>query len=421
MKNFIKIATITFGTLVVFSLANAQSSSNARSVGMSDAYMCLAVGSEAVSFNPANLSFPMQYSTTVNLFGIGGQIANNSISNSEYNYFNGRTLTENDKSSLLATIPADGLLLNGNASAHAMGFSYKSFALNAQLSTSLNGSVSKDLLDLALNGNKFNKTYAFQPGEAEGIAFGQIAVGYGMALPVKNQIIQHAGLGVTLKYLKGYSYFDLDESDINTITQITSAEASGNISIREAKGGHGYAVDIGTILTLNRSRFAIVVKNMSSIVQWNNNTQTTKYSFLLEEENAEKLFTGELSAGSLFSTTDTTFVINSFSTKLPMALHVGYLYPFRTILLAAELAHEFKHSLPTQTPRFSLGLEYRPNPHFHVRAGSRLSKNYGFSTSLGIGVLSGIVRWDIAVRLYNAIVPQSSKGFSFATSLVLRI
>jgi hypothetical protein len=420
MNRFDKFLVLVLLMLTI-NRVHPQSTSNARSLGMSDSYICLAVGSEAAFFNPANLSFPMRYSTTIHLFGVGGSVANNSLNIKDYFEYTGATLSTADKESFLAKITDENLFINGSASAHAFGFSYKNFALTTQLNAQLYGSISKTAWDLALNGNELNRQYNFVPTEGEAMTFGQIVVSYGLTLPIKNTFIQHAGVGASLKYLNGTSYFDITESIINTTTSMTSADAFGTISARNATGGHGYAVDVGTIMTIKKSRVGIVLKNISSTCLWDTGTKLKKYSFQLEETNAEKIFTGDLTADSLFSTTDTTSALSSFSTQLLTEIHIGYLYPFKKILIAAEVAHQLNANVVVQTPKYSVGLEYRPISNIHIRTGAQLRKNWGYSTSLGFGLLFGIVRWDVAVKLYDAILPQNSKGLSFATSLLLRI
>jgi len=222
--------------------------------------------------------------------------------------------------------------------------------------------------------------------------------------------------------LRGFSYYNVAESAVYTKTEISNADAFGNILFNESTGGNGYGMDLGSTIHLNKSRVAVVLENAVSQLIWNEDTKSTQYHFQLEEENAEKFFTSELDGDSLFTSTDTSWVRDDIYTNLPTILRVGYLYPYKKLLFAAEWTQGFRETaLSSKTPRVAIGIEYQPGTHFHLRIGSRISKEYGLSTSWGLGILSGIVRWDVGVRLYDALLPKLSKGLSIATSLILRI
>jgi hypothetical protein len=66
--------------------------SNPRSTGLAGAYIGLARGTDASSWNPANLGLSAENRGSINLLCFGVELYNNSFSLGQYNQYNGSSL-----------------------------------------------------------------------------------------------------------------------------------------------------------------------------------------------------------------------------------------------------------------------------------------------------------------------------------------
>lgn len=391
-------------------------------MALADAYSCMAFGVDAVSFNPANLSYKLPYPVTVKLLGIGGFVANNAFTVDDYNYFNGRYLTDADKSKFLKAIPDKGLSVSSLTQLQTLGFSYKQFAFSATVIAGGQSSFARELFEVALFGNELNRAYTFTPASGKAIALAEYAVSHGISLPIKTPAIFHWGVGYTLKYFQGYSVYQIDDSLARTLTTIAEASAAGSFFSRQAKGGGGFGIDIGTVLNVKKSRFSLAVQNAYSTLKWDKKAEQTRLSFKLDETNIENVFVENAQIDSLFSTTDTTMATAPFQSTVAPTLRFGFLHPFSRVRVSAEYIRPFEKSALYQTgARLGLGLEYQPLRTVQLRAGLAAGKDFGFAHSYGVGFLLGVLRWDLAFQLHEGMLPMSSKGMSFATTFLLRI
>lgn len=416
------LVCIFFSAITINNLYPAQDLSNARSMALGGAYSCLALGAEAPLYNPANLSLRTKFPLTVTLLGAGIGLSNNSFNLSLYNRYNGNFLTDASKTDILNRIPGEGLSVNSVADAHALGIGYGPFAFSARLKIGLKSLISSEMIDLLLNGNQLNKVYSFKPLTVDAIALGEYAVSFGQKINTGISDINHLGVGVSFKYLRGYSYAGTMQSYAHSLTDYTSAEASGRLLANQATGGNGYGIDIGSTVTfLYRWRASLSIENVLSNLHWNTGTESHAYDFELKAANADDLFNGHVDTDSIFVSSDSSYAIPAFDTRLPTILRVGVLRPVGRILLAFEWEQGFENSaLSSKKALFVCGAEYRPLRFFHLRAGTSLGGKFGWANSLGFGLVLGTIRWDFAARSFNGFFTPSARGIGFGTSLIFR-
>ncbi|NIA31643.1 MAG: hypothetical protein GWP06_17255 [Actinobacteria bacterium] len=403
-------------------LYSAQDLSNARSMAMGGAYSCLALGAEAPLYNPANLSLRTKYPLTVTLLGAGFGLSNNSFNLSLYNRYNGNFLTDASKTDILNRIPKDGLSVYSVADAHVLGIGYGQLAFTARLKVGLNGSIGREMIDLLLNGNQLNKVYSFKPFSGDEIALGEYAVSFGQKFDLGMKNISHFGVGISVKYLKGYSYAGTLESHAQSLTDYTSAEASGRLLANQATGGSGYGIDIGSTMTfLYRWRASLSVENVLSNLRWNTGTESHTFDFELKATNADELFNGHVETDSILVSSDSSFAIPAFNTRLPAILRLGILRAVGRFLIAFEWEQGFENSaFAGKKALFAIGTEYRLLRFFHLRAGTSLGGKFGWANSLGFGFVFGTIRWDFAARSFNGFFTPSARGIGLGTSLIFR-
>lgn len=403
-------------------LYSAQDFSNARSMALGGAYSCLALGAEAPLYNPGNLSLRTKYPLTVTLLGTGIGLSNNTLNLSLYNRYNGNFLTDASKTDILNRIPKDGLSVYSVADAHVLGIGYGSLAFTARLKAGLRSSIGRETIDLLLNGNQLNKVYSFKPISGDEIILGEYAVSFGQKFDLGMKDINHFGVGISVKYLKGYSYTGTLQSHAQSLTDYSSAEASGRLLANQASGGNGYGIDIGSTVTfLYRWRASLSIENVFSNLHWNTGTESHAYDFELKATNADELFNGHVDTDSIFVSSDSSFAIPAFNTRLPAILRLGILRAFGRLLIAFEWEQGFENSaLASKKSLFACGAEYRPLRFFHLRAGTSLGGKFGWANSLGFGFVFGTIRWDFAARSFNGFFTPSAHGIGIGTSLIFR-
>ena len=156
--------------------------SSARAMAMGGAYIGLAKGVYAPLYNPANIGLSGYRQTGLELAGIGAEISNNSFTLSDYNSYTGAILTDNDKSTILGKIPAQGLKITADIEASVMSLSLGSFVLSLNGSAATEVNLGKDALELFLEGNGLADTFSLDGMYSEAIAFASAGLSYGTTL-----------------------------------------------------------------------------------------------------------------------------------------------------------------------------------------------------------------------------------------------
>ena len=144
--------------LILIASASGAGWNDAVSIGMAGSYTAVARGYDAIGFNPANLGLSNQPGTQLQLFALGSTLINNSFSMGDYEQYNGAYLSESDKREILSKIPSGGLEFTGNTAASALSFARGPIAFSATVEAAGQGSLSRDVVDLAFFGNRIGET-----------------------------------------------------------------------------------------------------------------------------------------------------------------------------------------------------------------------------------------------------------------------
>ncbi|MFQ5823305.1 MAG: DUF5723 family protein [bacterium] len=419
MKNRFTKYRVILTTLSVFAvfakstLLFAQSGiSNARSVAMGGAYTALARGVEAPAWNPANLALSGENIYHFNLISVGVGFHNNSFSKKQYNLYNGRFLTPEDKQNILTSIPSQGLRVDFDTEVQAMSISLGSFAFTATGLAASDFTLSKDIVDLVLNGNEFNRTYNI--GATGGEGWGISSFGLSAAFPISIPAFHEFTLGASFKYLKGFAYGKVKEASSTIMTEVDGIHGTGRVVIDRALGGSGLAFDFGTAASLNKKwSMSLSVTNLFNFINWGYETKRFTYAFTADSLSIEKIEDTDID--SVFSDSKQTTDIESFNTTLPSELRLGIARTTKRLLLAVDIVQGLKKRAGVSTtPKIALGTELRLIHFFPMRAGFSIGGKRGFSSSAGFALDFSIFSWDFAVSNQGGLFSGRGLGVAFA-------
>jgi hypothetical protein len=384
---------------------------NARSIAMAGSYTAVARGYEAIRINPANLGLSEGSGNSLQIFGIGSVINNNAFSMGDYSRYNGAYLTDSDKRDILSKIPDDGLRFRGNSAASALSFSIGKLAISTSVEASGSGELSKDIVELAFFGNKIGQTVDISDSDGEALAHIDLNVGYGRK--VMSYPWGDVTAGVNVKYMYGLAYFDVKDVEASAVTQADGIDSDGRVTVRSAKGGSGFGVDIGGAATyLGDWVFSAGIRNFISTISWSRDAEEKVYTYRVESLTAETA-----DADSTVVSDETTRDIGSFSTSLAPQLNLGAAHEIGKFLIASDIKFGLRDKAGVSTtPEISVGTECHYINFLPVRAGIGLGGINGASLGLGAGLRLSAFSFDFAWASSGTVTPTMGKGGSLAIS-----
>ncbi len=388
--------------------------SNARSVAMGGAYTAIARGIESPSWNPANLALSGKNKYHFNLVSLGLGLNNNSFDKNQYGLYNGKYLTSEDKQNILASIPTEGLRFDLGTEVQALGLAFGPLALNATGFAVSDLTLSKEIVDLVLNGNEFDRVYNIGDTEGEGWAASSFGVSLGIPI-IKNANFEFA-VGGSIKYLRGFAYAKVKEATTTMSTDFDGLQTNGRVVIDRAFGGSGFAIDVGTAAQAGNWSLSLGLSNFSSHINWNKETKSFIYEFSADSVSVETIADSDID--SLFSDSEQTVAIEPFTTKLPAELRFGIARATKRFTFGVDFRQAFKKAPGVSTkPRFALGAEFRLIQFFPLRSGVAFGGKQGFTPSAGFAFDFSVFSWDFAVASPGGF---SGKGLAFAYNWMFR-
>ena len=417
MLRFVAVSVLLFG--VLSGAAHGLNDNEARAVGLAQSYTALARGPEAVFWNPANLGLKSSRRFTWNLLPIGFTLIaeNNSFSVQTYNdNFTEKDhfITEGDKRDLLDDIELDGLRVNVDFVPH-MGFLLPlnggvafplpwdiRSAVVTGFATGFEGAIPRDMFDLMLFGNDFNRSYdiAEWDGSGWGIASLNWAAAKPWMPPQFKPYLDEFSLGVTLKVLGG-GYGEVRDSDggfeSNFLdpVQAVGTDLQAYLTTQFA-GGIGFGLDLGAagVTKDRKTTFSVGLLNLLDTMSW---SMEARQDSVFATAN-DLLVTRLMDVGSIEEVLDNPVdedgdVIfheelgdESFSRSLPAMLRVGVAHePIPRLTLVGNWDQAFTEGFGIRTtPRVSGGAEYRLVPWFPTRFGVSVGGR-GASSAIGFG------------------------------------
>ncbi|HWR83753.1 MAG TPA: DUF5723 family protein [Candidatus Deferrimicrobium sp.] len=401
--------------LLTHSLSIASGQTSARGVAMGEAYIGLASGVDAARYNPANLGLSGYRQTGIEIVGAGANISNNSFTLSDYNRYSGAFLTDADKNDILRDVPDEGLSLIADVEASALSLSVGSFVFSTSGVGMADASLSKDIIDLILNGNTLADTVTLTGSYIDAVAYVSAGLSYGTS--IYRAGARQLAVGATVKYLRGLAVEQIVEQAGMVAMFETGFEGEGRLIARTATGGSGYACDVGAALRLNDDYTAgIRVENLLSSLSWSRNTEEHGYIFSFDTMTLENM------TEDYIVSDDYSKAISGFRTHLPPVMNVGFANTTGKLVWAVDWEQGFRRAAGSSSkPRVSLGLEYRLLSYLPLRTGFSTGGNRSTALSFGSGVSLAVLYFDVAVVTGTSISPYSSKGLNLALSTGIRL
>lgn len=398
--------------LLIFFFPGVASSwveSSARSLGLGEASTFATRSSEAIFKNPANLAFGKKFSVT--FFSLGIKVENNSFSLKDYNTYNGKFLEQKDKDKILSKVPENGLNLYGDLGASFFGVRVGKFGFASRILGISDLTFPKKPLEILLFGNSFDQKVELEKIKGEAFLLFELAFSYGTKIKSFKKRPLFAGLN--FRWIKGIFYQKITESSGFFETQKNGIYGKGDFAMKSAKGGWGFAFDLGFASFFNeRITLGLCFLNIINSINWNKNTQKKGYSISFDSltfENSDD--------DSVFVDQDYTEDIGSFKSKLPLIIKGGMSYKLKNFILSFDLEQGFKNTTGSSTiPKFSFGGEYNKFSWFEIRSGLILGGKEKFAICWGWGVKIKPVFVDFGMSIKNSFWPSKGKGMGVLLS-----
>jgi hypothetical protein len=382
--------------------------SSARSMAMGGAYSALASGIDAARYNPANLGLNGYQTKGFEIIGLGVDISNNSLSLDDYNTYTGAVLTTSDKQDILGKIPDEGLRLVAQVEASAFGLAMGSWAVTSGVVGVADVNLSKDIMDLVLNGNSLGQTVSVTGSYSDAVGYAQTAFSYG--LPIYQSGSRQVSVGGSVKYVRGLAVEQVIELEGGVTTMATGFTGAGHMIARTATGGSGFGVDLGAAMRFNDTyTVGLNVKNILGSISWTNQTEEHGYAFDFDSSATDVL------QSDYVVSSDYTKDIASFSTSLPTVMTLGLADNKGQLHWAIDWQQGFQRAAGSSTkPRIAAGVEWSKISVLPLRAGYATGGGRGANFSIGTGLNLGGFYFDVATQTGGSISPSSSRGLSVA-------
>ena len=239
-------------------------------MGLSGSYNTIARGYHCVGINPANLAFEEE--NYIGLFGINFSLSNNLVTRHRLNDISGVFLDSTKKEEIIGYLNEGPMEINSFINSPIiMNFSVNKFAITSQLKYFSNFELSQDFLKLFLEGNS-----EVNNGDEDDYVY-DLSMENNVAIVWETSFtkafdFEPLGLGFTLKYLRGLSYYNIKPTQNPYFqTNFTDITSKNTYVIKQNSGGEGFAVDLGltTKPTDSGWTFGLSIINFLGSIKWN--------------------------------------------------------------------------------------------------------------------------------------------------------
>ena len=418
--------------------------SNPRGMGMGRTVNATARQFDALGINPALLGIRGWGTFSVGLAKVGVGLSSDFLTYDIYNdYFTGTLdgdgqivptyLTDADKERILAEFPDDVGTLYGDGEAGFLGFSLfvdgvGGFGFSATDHIGGKAMLAKDYARFALYGlDSLGSSYLFDGSGVGGWWWREYNVSFGMQIPLASGKVRQFYAGVGLKLVHGFGVAETVTShgllanekvginqyiarlELDYLVRRAGSSALGedqeDFPVFPDPAGSGLGLDLGVAANFDGVLATLSVTDIGSI-SWTGNLSESysTYSGIITDpfdeatqDSIENAIEGKVRPGS------------AFSTSLPTRLRIGFSFLSDSVqalrglpkglLLAFDYTQGLTSSLNnTTTPRFSLGIEYRPIDFLPLRTGVSVGGGTNVRWAAGFGLDVHYASLDVGVE-----------------------
>ena len=427
---------------------------SARAMAMGQAYTALARDGESPFWNPANLSLGAAPRFTWDAFGLGGlfMIENNSFSVATYNkHFTDSQhfITLEDKRQLLRDIPASGLQVNADMAPYGAllvpvngGVTFDlpegmRGAVTLGLTAGAEGATPKDMAELALFGNQFDRQYDIADWDGQLWAVGSLnlAVARPWMPAAARPHFDAFFVGATAK-ITGGVLGETFNSDGGFLSRVDGADLELH-ALSQIGGGWGMGVDLGVAGKLKDGQTTVSAGliNFFDFMVWGIRARQDSLFMVARDLRVTRAFKDEVQSiedvlenEDIDGDGDKDFhkQIGSatFYRSMPAQLRLGATRRLSPkLLVAGNWDQAFSNGFGIRTtPRLSAGAEYHLVDWLATRFGLSLGGRVrGASIGFGVGPFDfNRVRLqvlDVALVSRGGFVPGLAKGTAIAVEL----
>ena len=404
-----------FIILVISSAVLMAQSQSAASLGLGLNYNAMARGSAALNWNPALLDFGREYDTDLSFVSFTTVTGNNSFSWDEVDYYfeKDKILTDQEKKDFMDIIKDDGLSLYSDTYVNLFSMAYQNFGFSINTVSKEYARLPKDLFNLMFMPTELGKKYDFSGLDISGYAATVVSFAYaypfniaGIKVSTGLQGNFYVGLGTAITTYSNVYVLQGEDGSFNSIYDV-----EGKIA---GPGGFGYSFDLGVATQMldERLDLSLSIKNLLGTIGWKNDAKVYRQFGKIDSLNLSQLINGD------YPKTDTSYVIDGFSTPLPVYMNLGAAFHLsKKLTFTANWRQGFNTAFGnTYTPMVGSGVEYFVTGVIPLRGGITVGGNAGTLITLGSGLHFGGFHFDASFGMSRGMLPRQSTGLIGALS-----
>ena len=452
MRNFLLIVLLAgFG----MNIGLGQAHTDARGLGLCNAYTVTSRGISSIGYNPANLGYTEDLTFSADLLDFKISAYNNFMSLALFNkYFTGDRRGEpfdleqkmpgsdiTHKEFLFSELTEEGFIAGLGVSVPLPGLniSMGNYAFTSGVEYFMKNSVPLGLFELFVDGN--------QIGHSLDLSTTQDLImvtnfGFSFAIPFEKY-----NLGASVKYLAGIGFAGVDSSGGSFTTRSTGLQSDGFYRYTRAIGGNGLAVDVGfNTRKINNWQFGMAINNVIGFINWGNDDNFIANNIGLIEGlvpvrdlleistdssafSASTLYTLDLdrvNVVSALANSDSLFTFDKEDVPKPDSIRMNYPAIFRMggsyqyqddfIVMADLSAGLDDFYFADRAWRLALAVEWIRFGMVPIRSGMAFGGPYGKEASIGAGVHLIWFDADLALKLLGGMSFANAEGIEFGLS-----
>jgi len=433
------LASVSLSCLAVLTLhAQGGDRSNIAGLGMARTSTVTSRGVDAIGINPANLAIPESPGFSLTALPFGVRLGTDFLNYGLYRQYLtgvstdsgtvGYYLADQDKEKILSGFSSGVGRINGDMDMKLVSVSFYGsgvggLGLGISERIGAKGVLSRDYLRFLFYGNSPGQAFDFTKTEVRAWWLREYSISY--ARSFENAFgLNVLALGVAVKYVAGFGYFDLEQ--VNTSfttsnqdvvtghaeylshragTDLFSSGAGSSFTPFPSPGGTGWGFDFGIHAKVSSFlSFGLSVTDIGSL-QWTHNARERRANgdFTIDDVFSKAQ---QDSLDNLVKGTDQK--VSGFGTQLPTAAHVGFALQLGqsefaqslpNVLVAFDYSQGFNEMPGNSTkPRFSVGMELRLLSWLPLRSGISVGGADQRSWAFGLGWHFGPFALDAATE-----------------------